>query len=645
MRRLALILLLLTLPGTMVAQNFSLITGREPIASLDGLWRFHTGDNPAWASPGFDDSSWPVIRSDESWTKQGYADYGGYAWYRFTIQVPDYRSPVALLLPRIYTGYQVYAQGKLIGSAGSISTSLAPYFAADPRVFHLPSGLAGPSSIQIAIRVWEYQPIVSWVGGGILTAGSAAGDPALLEQRRDASLKDRTHALANNYAYSLLAAVVGLTILGLFLLRRKEREYLWFSILLLAGAADAALTVAGWGSVRFLLFRLADELLVAAGLLAALAFFLAVLRVNRSMWWWMAFGAAALSPASVALYYLQLGPVGVSYALQLCCLLPAYLWIIAALSTATARKNVVARLLLAPSLLLYGYNTFASLAKIRQALGWQSRLTPPDATILQRPFPLRVSELINDLFVLALLMFLVRRFSLARQEEERLSAEFEAAKTIQSLLIPPAPPSTPGFAIESVYMPAQEVGGDFFQILPGYDRSLLIVVGDVSGKGLQAAMTVSAIVGALRDSEQRRPADVLTHLNRVLCGQIGGFVTCCATLITDDGALTIANAGHLPPYRNGEEVPVSPRLPLGITTSSEYSELPLRLKPGDRLAFLSDGVVEAQSATRELFGFDRTRAISTQSAEAIAAAAQAFGQEDDITVLTLTFAPAEVLHA
>jgi phosphoserine phosphatase RsbU/P len=256
-----------------------------------------------------------------------------------------------------------------------------------------------------------------------------------------------------------------------------------------------------------------------------------------------------------------------------------------------------------------------------------------------------VSELINDLFVLALLMFLVRRFSLARQEEERLSAEFEAAKTIQSLLIPPAPPSTPGFAIESVYMPAQEVGGDFFQILPGYDRSLLIVVGDVSGKGLQAAMTVSAIVGALRDSEERRPADVLTHLNRVLCGQIGGFVTCCATLITDDGALTIANAGHLPPYRNGEEVPVSPRLPLGITSSSEYSELPLRLKPGDRLTFLSDGVVEAQSATRELFGFDRTRAISTQSAEAIAAAAQAFGQEDDITVLTLTFAPAEVLHA
>ncbi|HEV2136318.1 MAG TPA: SpoIIE family protein phosphatase [Terracidiphilus sp.] len=629
-------LLAISACANLPAQTFSLITGREPITSLDGLWRFHTGDNPAWASPTFDDSEWPLLRSDESWTKQGYPDYGGYAWYRFTIQVPDGSKPLALLLPTIYTGYQVYAGGKLIESAGSTAPSLAPIFARDPRVFPLPPGNPGPSPVHVAIRVWEYQPIASWVGGGTLTAGSAAGDPALLAHRRETMLAQQNQALENIYAYGLLAAVVGITILGLFLLRRTEREYLWFSILLLVGAVHAALDIAGWNSVRFLLFRLADEVLAAVGMLAAMAFFVAVLKARRSIWWRMAFAAASLSPISVALYYLQWGPVGFSYALQLFLLLPAYVWIITALSIASAKGNVAARLLLAPAALLYGYNTFVSVVSISWELGWQRWTRSPDVAILQHPFPLRASELISNLFVLALLMFLVRRFSLARQEEERLAGEFEAAKSVQSLLIPIAPPATPGFAVESVYLPAQEVGGDFFQVLPGDDGSLLIIVGDVSGKGLQAAMTVSAIVGALRDSPERRPAQVLAHLNRVLCGQIGGFVTCSATLITEDGAITIASAGHLPPYRNGEELPVPSGLPLGMLAEASYEETKFELAPADRLTFVSDGVVEARDAKGELLGFERMATLTSKSATEIAEAAQRWGQQDDITVVAVT---------
>jgi sigma-B regulation protein RsbU (phosphoserine phosphatase) len=75
------------------AQTFSLQTGREPVTSLDGLWRFQTGDNPVWASPDFDDVQWPLLRSDESWVTQGYKAYGGYAWYRFTIQAPKKSPP------------------------------------------------------------------------------------------------------------------------------------------------------------------------------------------------------------------------------------------------------------------------------------------------------------------------------------------------------------------------------------------------------------------------------------------------------------------------------------------------------------------------------------------------------------------------
>jgi len=203
-------------------------------------------------------------------------------------------------------------------------------------------------------------------------------------------------------------------------------------------------------------------------------------------------------------------------------------------------------------------------------------------------------------------------------------------------MLPASSASTPGFRLESVYLPASEVGGDFFQVLPADDGSLLIVVGDVSGKGLKAAMTVSAIVGALRGCAVRTPADVLSYLNRALHGQMAGFFTCCAALISADGKLTIANAGHLSPYLNGEELAVDSGLPLGITNGTAYAVKTWTLDAGDRLTFVSDGVAEARNASGELYGFARTKSISGQSAETIARTAQSFGQEDDITVLSLT---------
>jgi serine phosphatase RsbU (regulator of sigma subunit) len=105
----------------------------------------------------------------------------------------------------------------------------------------------------------------------------------------------------------------------------------------------------------------------------------------------------------------------------------------------------------------------------------------------------------------------------------------------------------------------------------------------------------------------------------------------------------------LSPYRNGKEVQLDSGLPLGIVCDLEYTETIIDLDRGDRIVMLTDGVVEAQSRSGELFGFERTLKISSESAEQIAAAAQAFGQEDDITVLTLTFSPApdpvEAIHA
>jgi Stage II sporulation protein E (SpoIIE) len=233
-------------------------------------------------------------------------------------------------------------------------------------------------------------------------------------------------------------------------------------------------------------------------------------------------------------------------------------------------------------------------------------------------------------------VLMLRRFLQGQREREHWKLEIEQARQVQQLLVPASAPVTPGFAVESVYLPAQQVGGDFFQVLPGDDGSLLIVVGDVSGKGLKAAMTVSTIVGALRGCAVRKPAAVLVYLNRVLYGQISGFATCAAALISADGAATLANAGNLAPYCNGEELAVSSGLPLGIEAEGSYVETTYQIEPGDRLTFVSDGVVEAANEKRELFGFARTLAISQQPAHAIAEAAKQFGQQDDISVLSVT---------
>jgi serine phosphatase RsbU (regulator of sigma subunit) len=182
------------------------------------------------------------------------------------------------------------------------------------------------------------------------------------------------------------------------------------------------------------------------------------------------------------------------------------------------------------------------------------------------------------------------------------------------------------------------VGGDFYQVLPQPSGASLIVVGDVSGKGLKAAMTGATAIGAPRTlaAEGLSPGQILVRLNRqVAAAGQDGFITCLCGLLTPEGAFTFANAGHLNPYLMGAEWHAESGLPLSLVAAAEYPEATLRLSPGQQLTLLTDGVVEARSAGGELYGFDRTAAISTESAEKIAQAAKSFGQDDDSTVITV----------
>jgi serine phosphatase RsbU (regulator of sigma subunit) len=218
-------------------------------------------------------------------------------------------------------------------------------------------------------------------------------------------------------------------------------------------------------------------------------------------------------------------------------------------------------------------------------------------------------------------------------ERQRLGREMESAAEVQSLLLTSRPAAGEAWQIEPVYLPASEVGGDFYRIFSAGDGAILVVVGDVSGKGLRAAMTVSGLTCAMEVIRTRRPGAFLAELNRAAAAHLqSGFATCCAALIQPDGEAVIANAGHPAPYCDGKELVLEGGLPLGIAAEGEYPETIAR---GERFTFVSDGVVEAENPQRELFGFERTREISGQAARAIAEAAKAWGQNDDITVVTV----------
>ena len=251
-------------------------------------------------------------------------------------------------------------------------------------------------------------------------------------------------------------------------------------------------------------------------------------------------------------------------------------------------------------------------------------------------------------FGLVTLAIFVRDLIEDRRDKQRLGAELAAAGIVQQALIPTEIPSIPGFQIATVYRPFGEIGGDFFQILPTPGGGVLIAIGDVSGKGLPAAMTVSLLIGTLLTVSESTisPSRLLGALNlRAISRSSSGFTTCLilhAEPHEGSGAtVTIANAGHLSPYRispqlTTEELQLDNGLPLGIFAGADYAEVRFELAQGEQLTLLTDGVVEARSAaTGELYGFARTARMASQPAAAIAGAAQDWGQDDDVTVLTI----------
>jgi hypothetical protein len=626
--------------GLLRAQNFDAANGNAPLLSLDGLWRFHTGDDPAWAQPGFDDAGWSLLRSDQDWNGQGYRGYSGMGWYRFHVTLPAGVRDAAISLPSILTCYEIYADGRRIGGVGKMPPNPITAGTIAEQMYAIPREAISGRQVEIAIRVWHWHGWERYYGGGPVSGGGWIGDAGQVAEQNAESRAMLQWNLLSFLVLSLLQTLGALGALVLFFKRRKDLEYLWFALILAFSAA------AGWVWLRFAFTimntqfanMLTVDLTNAFVPLAQLAFYARLLNARRSPFFWtslICLVVSLLSPAfldpghNIEIYQYSV----LSSALRI----PALLWVLWVVF-AKAWQNVAdARMLLAPALVQIAASLADGWVRTTYYLGWHGGNITPILT--ERPFPIQATQAADFVFMLAVLGILIQRFTRTRSQEESYAREFADAREVQQYLIPEHLPAIPGLAIESQYLPAREVGGDFFQVLPdGKEGSVLVVVGDVAGKGLQAGMLATLVVGAVRvgASFTSDPGKILTLLNERLQGR--GLVTCLALRVEADGRAILANAGHLAPYLNGKEMAMEGALPLGAIGGIEFPVMEFQLEAGDALMLMTDGVAEAQNTEGQLFGFPRIGDLLRQSlsASALAAAAQKFGQQDDITVLTVT---------
>jgi serine phosphatase RsbU (regulator of sigma subunit) len=244
----------------------------------------------------------------------------------------------------------------------------------------------------------------------------------------------------------------------------------------------------------------------------------------------------------------------------------------------------------------------------------------------------------------------------ARQEERaRIEQDMRTARNIQQSLLPREVPALEGWHFAPYYRPAQEVGGDFYDFHTFDDGRLGVVIGDVSGEGVPAALVMAITRTMLRTAARATdsPGEALAQVNELLSADIpsGTFVTCFYALLDPaSGQLRYANAGHdLPYHRHGEDVCElrATGMPLGLMPGMRYEELEATLEVDDRVLFYSDGLVEAHNTQREMFGFPRLMELVGRESDGkplidyLLTQLNSFTgpnweQEDDVTLLELS---------
>jgi hypothetical protein len=594
---------------------------------------YKVGDDPRWAAADLDESGWKPFSQ--------YALTGDMTvvWARChtNANLAGVRQP-AVGLDTGSSALQVFVNGRPIGGIVDTWTGYGSAETIEKRVLSLPPELARPVRSIAARVVNDWFPAGEWPDREPVHI--SLGDREALVDSTVRSFGQGLVGFIPAYSCFLVIGAAGLFLLGLFLFDRSQRPALWLGLYCCCVGLVRLGSICGLFVPQIPVWvEEIDWALTIFEVYALVLFSFALVnrRVPRIYW---------ILPATIIV--LNIGTIAaillpphwalpLSLFVQVTCFNP--MWSIFAFAGTApfvafwpwakvrGRMRIVAPLCALWALLEAAFY-------LGQVIFGRQTWTGPVQTYWS------ISIMI---VVVALVGYIFRDQRATADERAQLHGELTAARKVQRALMPEELDVAPGMAISVAFLPATEVGGDFFRCRTLKDGSQRVVIGDVSGKGVAAALTSALLLGTADRCDDLPPASVLKVLNLALrYSSIGGFTTCLCADVSPDGSMRIANAGHLPPYRNGEEVPLINDLPLGVVDRIDYPQTPLHLTSGDTLTFISDGVVEARNATRELFGFARTRQISTRPAQQIAEAARLFGQEDDITVLTLTLAPVVV---
>jgi serine phosphatase RsbU (regulator of sigma subunit)/anti-sigma regulatory factor (Ser/Thr protein kinase) len=249
---------------------------------------------------------------------------------------------------------------------------------------------------------------------------------------------------------------------------------------------------------------------------------------------------------------------------------------------------------------------------------------------------------------------LVREQQVEARSRERIEQELKVAQLIQQQFLPKELPQLPGWQVAAFYRPAREVGGDFYDFIELPDGRVGILVGDVTDKGVPAALVMASTRSVIRSSAPRLidPGKVLEHVNEQLVPDIPAqmFVTCLYGILDPStGSFVYANAGHNLPYASdGNEVREmrATGMPLGLLPGMPYDEQESVVQPGEVILLHSDGIAEAHNEQREMFGFPRLLGLTKKHPkgeelidEVLSELDRFTGggeQEDDITLVALT---------
>ncbi len=634
--------------------------GHSAVA-LTGPWKFHIGDNQQWSAPNFDDSKWETVdvgaKADSldpsiglkafspGWTAKGHPGYSGFAWYRIRIGITGADGPLSLLAPvNVDDSYQVYANGRLIGSLGNFDRPIPTIYNTRPVMFALPESADGTAVLAFRFYMAPRTLVLQQQSGG-MHSSPVVGLASAITAAWHVAWEDQYRAICSAAVWGFVFFVAALLALMLYAFDRTESILLWpLAACVLNGAflciyfADAA---AQW--MPQLQASILNDVLLNLAMGFWLATWCAYFRLGSRKWLRNAVVALVLWRIATDLLFqfLLLGghasrTVIAAFPVNSIAASWAELLLLALIAWFGFRRPQRESWMLFTALFFYAVAPAAPTLRLLPHL----RTTWfPFGIIL----PISLIAYMASLF--CFFFVLLGRFRSSQRRQQALIEDVKQAQEVQQVLIPEKLPQVPGFTIESEYRPAREVGGDFFQIIPyAEDGSVLIVAGDVTGKGLQAGMLVALIVGAIRAeaAHSSDPLAIIASLNERLCGRDNAHATCLALRIAADGSATLANAGHLPPWLNGKELLLEGALPLGMTPNADFSVMRFQLEPNGRLMLLSDGVAEAQNRHGQLFGFDRIRSMLQKplTASAIAEAAQIFGQQDDISVLSVTLSPA-----